>query len=83
MMNFLKIRYIRDDDGIIRGAVATDPVSGYETEYVSPAYGGLWVDGRQMIGHCDFALTGQNGNRRRRLRQIAIDDYHEYMERWA
>lgn len=83
MTGFLKIRYTRDDDGIIRGAIATDPVTGWEMELDAPAYGGLWVDGRQRIGHCDFYLTGQNANRRRILRHIVTDAYQEYTERWA
>ena len=77
---FLKIRYTRDDDDIIRGAVASDPITGFEMELDAPAYGGLWVDGRQRIGHCDFSLTGQNANRRRILRGIAFDYYNEYKE---
>lgn len=80
MTGFLKIRYTRDDDGIIRGAVATDPVTGWDIELDAPAYGGLWVDGRQSFGHCDFYLTGQNANRRRRLRRIATCAYECYME---
>ena len=80
MTGFLKIRYTKDADGIIRGAVATDPVSGWEMELYAPAYGGLWVDGRQRIGHCDFYLSGQNANRRRKLRQIATDAYEDHME---
>lgn len=79
MMGFLKIRYSRDD-GIIRGAVATDPVTGWDMKLDAPAYGGLWVDGRQRIGHCEFYLTGQNANRRRVLRNIVTDAHTEYME---
>ena len=37
MMGFLKIRYSRDDDGIIRGAIAHDPVPGWEMEIEAPA----------------------------------------------
>lgn len=80
MTGFLKIRYIRDDDGIIRGAIATDPVTGWEMELDAPAYGGLWIDGRQRLGHCEFYLTGQNANRRRKLREIATSAYNCYME---
>ena len=80
MLGFLKIKYTRNADGIIRGANATDPVTGWSIELDAPAYGGLWVDGRQRIGHCDFYLTGQNANRRHILRKIATGAYECYME---
>lgn len=81
-MNALKIRYIKDDEGIIYGAVAVNPIAGYKVEYIAPAHGGLWVDGKQVIGHADYYLTGTNDNRRRQLRRYIVEDdrYYQWME---
>lgn len=77
-MDEMKIRYIKDDDGFIYGAVVESTNGKHSARYIAPAYGGLWVEGMQTIGHADFHLTGTNSNRRRQLRRaIMIDASYE------
>ena len=64
----LRIKYTKDANGNVIGCRAEDPTAGYKREITTPVNGGMWIDGKQVEGTCDFSLTGSAANQRRQLR---------------
>lgn len=71
----LKIKYNKDVNGNVTGCTAEDKTAGYTREFTTPVTGGLWINGKQVVGTCDFTLRGSTENQRRQLRK-----YVEYMQ---
>lgn len=73
----LKIKYFYDDDKNVTGCEAADTEIKFSAEFATKRSGGLWVNGRQTIGHCDFYLTGETANQRKQMRKVVLWYYDE------
>lgn len=73
----LKIKYFYDEEKNVTGCKATDAEINFSSEFETKRSGGLWVNGRQTIGHCDFYLTGGTANQRKQMRKVVMWYYNE------
>lgn len=71
----LKIKYFYDDDKNVTGCKAVDAEMKFFAEFTTKRSGGLWVNGMQTIGHCDFYLTGGTANQRKQMRNAVLNSF--------
>lgn len=79
----MKIHYIKTDEKVICGlqVVMND---GRKLEFTTNYENcGLWLNGKQVIGHCDFSLNCSSSTSKSRLKEQALFYNHLLAEDYA